>query len=425
MHNDAERSPDVRGDVTLRSHVQPAHSSGLSTPLAPSTLPDWPWAGDAVRRFETRMLRPDRPFPCIFGVDAVKKASLRYTFVPVGPDRTRCLATALTEFTAIAPGLGSRTSLVAFFESDDIARDVEAWQELFWCVLDELQAEDHLPWPSGISGDPNAPDWEYGFAGVPFFVVANTPAHVRRASRYFEYFAITFQPRFVFDGLTAGTVGGDNARKIIRGRLARYDALPPAPDLGSFGQQGNREWTQYFLDDQGVATPAAAQCPISHRYARTSAAIQLDQQQPGTQSNVQNSDTEDLEMPDFSAHDLSISSDVLRPLLPDQGSIELQRDQPGKVHDWHWHSVDEELFLMEGDITLFWSEGGERRERLCSAGEVIRLSAGTLHGSVAGAGGGVYVIRAVDGVAAETVFLGPGDDPHITAPACPAGATGP
>jgi uncharacterized protein len=98
---------------------------------------------------------------------------------------------------------------------------------------------------------------------MPMFVVANTPTHERRASRYFESLAITFQPRFVFDDLAEDSAQGKNARKIIRARLSDYDALPPTPLLGSFGAPGNREWTQYFLDDDNASHATEGRCPFT------------------------------------------------------------------------------------------------------------------------------------------------------------------
>ncbi len=104
----------------------------------------------------------------------------------------------------------------------------------------------------------------------------------------------------------------------------------------------------------------------------------------------------------------------VRTLLPIQGSCELQRDMPGRVHDWHRHSLDEELFVLEGDVLLFWDEEGTLHERLCIPGTWITLPAGTVHGSIAGSSGAVYVIRPENGQTAQTVFLPREECPHPT-----------
>lgn len=100
-------------------------------------------------------------------------------------------------------------------------------------------------------------------------------------------------------------------------------------------------------------------------------------------------------------------------LLPEQGSFELQNDQSGKTHNWHYHSLDEELFILGGAALLFWNdEAGDYREQHCAPGTWITLPAGTRHGSVAGPDGAVYMIRPEGGQTARTTFLDPADHPH-------------
>jgi quercetin dioxygenase-like cupin family protein len=66
-------------------------------------------------------------------------------------------------------------------------------------------------------------------------------------------------------------------------------------------------------------------------------------------------------------------------LLPEQGSVELQRDAAGKVHHFHTHPVDEILMIISGRLNFLWDGG----ERVCSAGDMILLPAGTRHQSEA------------------------------------------
>ncbi len=103
----------------------------------------------------------------------------------------------------------------------------------------------------------------------------------------------------------------------------------------------------------------------------------------------------------------------LAELLPEQGSFELQRDQAGKTHNWHHHSLDEELFILTGAALLFWTDEDKRyHEQRCDAGTWITLPAGTRHGSVAGPEGAVYMIRPEGGQTARTTFLDPTEHPH-------------
>jgi quercetin dioxygenase-like cupin family protein len=66
-------------------------------------------------------------------------------------------------------------------------------------------------------------------------------------------------------------------------------------------------------------------------------------------------------------------------LLPEQGSVELQRDAAGKVHHFHTHPVDEILMIISGRLDFMWDGG----ERICVAGDTILLPAVTLHQSEA------------------------------------------
>ena len=80
--------------------------------------------------------------------------------------------------------------------------------------------------------------------------------------------------------------------------------------------------------------------------------------------------------------------DELRSLLPAQGCVELQRDVPGKVHDFHSHQVDETLLVLDGALTFAWDGG----TRLCQAGDRILLPAGARHKSEAMESGAIYAI---------------------------------
>jgi quercetin dioxygenase-like cupin family protein len=75
-------------------------------------------------------------------------------------------------------------------------------------------------------------------------------------------------------------------------------------------------------------------------------------------------------------------------LLPAQGSIELQRDAAGKVHQFHTHPVDEILVIIKGALKFEWDGG----ERVVMPGDTILLPAGTVHRSEALECGAIYAI---------------------------------
>lgn len=252
--------------MNVNAMADPTQTADVQTSMLhhPHDIPSDGWRHEAATAFAERMLSDHSLFPCIFGVSAVRKGTVRYSFIPAGESRVSALAAALSEFTQIAIELGNRTSLVCFFDFEDSVSTLAEYRDHFWALLGELQAGDAAEWPAGISDNPQDPTWEFSFNSTPMFVVANTPQHLVRRSRQSRYFTITFQPRFVFDDLKAGTPPGDKARTVIRRRLDSYDSVERTPLLGSFGDPGNVEWSQYFLNDDNMPVDLAAGCPITH-----------------------------------------------------------------------------------------------------------------------------------------------------------------
>jgi len=225
-------------------------------------VPSGSWRRRAADQLvQTLDSRTDR-YPCVFGVDALRKGGLRFAFVEDADTDAgaRTLAAALREFLSVFPRLPKRSSLITFLDVEP-GQQVAGYQEVFWRTLSRLRELDDRPWPADIAPDPEDPWWEFCFAGEPMFVVCATAAHTERRSRSAENMMITFQPRPVFDGLESDTPAGQRARKIIRGRLAGYDSVPAHPALGPYGDPDHREWRQYFLPD--AADTAPARCPLT------------------------------------------------------------------------------------------------------------------------------------------------------------------
>ncbi|MFC5220494.1 YqcI/YcgG family protein [Streptomyces coerulescens] len=229
------------------------------------------WGSECVQELQEVLLSEESPFPCTFAVSGVKRNSLRFGFVESLDDEKTWgrLNDLLTAYLDEYRELGRETSLVVFFGQEEGAppKTLPEYRERFWSVLQHLHDTDTRPWPADVPRDAEDAWWEFSFGGTPVFVVCNTPAHTLRRSRHSPVFFITFQPRWVFEGLEADTPAGAAARRTIRRRLGRYDAVTASPVLGSYGDPGNREWRQYFLPDAEEASGEEPRCPFRHRPA--------------------------------------------------------------------------------------------------------------------------------------------------------------
>jgi FPC/CPF motif-containing protein YcgG len=233
-------------------------------------LPDW---GRACVEELMSTLLLEKSFPCTFAIAAAKKKSLRFGFIDSAKDPSRWgpLPDILNEYLRVYQDIDRDTSLVVFFRPEEEPASLASYFSHFWEVLQYLHRKDTLPWPGDIPEDPGEPLWEFSFGGTPIFVVCNTPAHTRRRSRHSSGMVITFQPRWVFEGLEPGAPRGDASRRVIRKRIRRFDGMEPAPQLGDYGDEDNREWKQYFLPETNEEEIHG--CPF-HRKARWDHSVQ-------------------------------------------------------------------------------------------------------------------------------------------------------
>jgi quercetin dioxygenase-like cupin family protein len=77
-------------------------------------------------------------------------------------------------------------------------------------------------------------------------------------------------------------------------------------------------------------------------------------------------------------------------LLPPNktNSIEVQYDLTNREHKTHQHPTDETLLVLEGEITFHWGD----EQSTCRPGDRLLLPVGTVHSSVAGNDGCLYLI---------------------------------
>lgn len=255
----------------------------LDTPvIAPGS-----WHADAVKDFTERLGRDD--FPCLFARRAWNSCSILFLFC--GRDEAggfRDFLAGLTEFTrfvkdtALADRLFS--PLVVFFETD--VEHVADQHAIGWDALNWVHERDPAPWPSGISRSPDDPDWCFCFNGVQLFVNMSSTAHtVLRSRNLGARLTFVINPRENFDAVASiHTKSGRLVRDRIRSRVAAYNDGAVPEELGFYGEEGNREWKQYQLEEAGLPRPAtcpfrAAREDASRPYdlaARRRAAVRID-----------------------------------------------------------------------------------------------------------------------------------------------------
>lgn len=233
------------------------------------------WKQQAYQTF-TSMLIDTNTYPCVPARQGFLDNQLRFCFVsdPRETSASEDLATALKKYGNHARSFGNYTSLAVFFETpEDMIRNysVEDYRHLFWDALNQVTAYDEQPWPKAIPQEPEHHEWEFCFAGEPYFAFCATPAHRKRKSRYFPYFMIAFQPRWVFEDLNGNTTFGRKMKNIIRKRLLQYDGVPGHPDLKWYGEEDNHEWKQYFLSDDDESP---SKCPFMRMKEKMSSFLQ-------------------------------------------------------------------------------------------------------------------------------------------------------
>ncbi|SLN19135.1 YqcI/YcgG family protein [Roseovarius albus] len=213
------------------------------------------WQRKVFNEQATSFRSRSRLFPCTFGVAGFESDQLRYAFSEsMNPEE---VANALLQYLKDAKSFGKNTSLLVFSRPGPV-QSIEHYRSRFWSTLDGIHKCDKTDWPQDIPHEINTPEWEWCFGGEQIFVVCNTPAHVNWQSRRSSSFMLTFQPRWVFNGILDTKESAKKATSKIRNRILNYDLITPSKDLGLYGDPDNREFAQYFLDDHN----GEAVCPF-------------------------------------------------------------------------------------------------------------------------------------------------------------------
>jgi Uncharacterized conserved protein len=199
-------------------------------------------------------------FPCFFGQSGEARGEMIYTFI--SRNRPQQFVAEMQEFVRLLNTGGfERCSLVAFFEPDPVIVTHADFVDRFWEALQMLH--EHDPHPA-LERTPDDPLWEFSFERCEMFVVGSSPTYKQRRSRNLgPGMVLIFQPRRLFiDPATSQPIGAE-VRHRIHKRMLAYDGMTVHPDIGFYGQPGNREWKQYALPDDNSPEPGS--CPFHTR----------------------------------------------------------------------------------------------------------------------------------------------------------------
>jgi uncharacterized protein len=216
------------------------------------------WKLEAYEQYKARLHAPE--YPCFFGQSGEARGEMLYTFIDEGGMNE--LVQNMQEFVSlIGVPPHERSSLIAFFEPDRSLTDHIFFVARFWQILQFLHDRDREP---AKDKTPDHPLWEFAFEGCEMFVVGASPTYKQRRSRNLgPGVVLVFQPRALFiDPATSQPIAAP-VRQRIHKRMMVYDGMTVHPDIGFYGNIGNREWKQYALPDDNE--PEAGGCPFHTR----------------------------------------------------------------------------------------------------------------------------------------------------------------
>lgn len=223
-----------------------------------------PWERDAFGELADRLTDP--AFPCVFARTAWRAGAVRIAFCDEG--YVDAAHAALVDYTAFVHRTPVTERLLAplclVFRTRAVTGAAEQHAHA-WHLLGELHRRDLAPWPETVPVETEHPAWSYCFNGVQLFVNMSSQAHVQLRSRNLgACLTLVINPRENFDVVAgAATPHGRAVRLRIRERVRAYNGSELPASLGFHGDEGNREWRQYQLDEP--AHPAPQACPFTVR----------------------------------------------------------------------------------------------------------------------------------------------------------------
>ncbi|MEZ4364003.1 MAG: YqcI/YcgG family protein [Kofleriaceae bacterium] len=229
------------------------------------------WRSDAF--FEITRTIGQEHFPCPFAQKSLQVGSQWFVFLEsLEPSELARLRLALLDYLHVTLSATGKhrllLPLVVLVRPDPSDCDLHEYHRRGWSVLQYLHDHDDVPWPQEVPLEPEHYLWSFCFSGIQIFINFSSPAHVERRSRNLgSAMAFVINMRKNFDVVAGNNPEGAAVRRKVRGRVALFDGQPHGDDLGTYGDEANREWRQYAAAES--TAPIPSRCPLHLASKRT------------------------------------------------------------------------------------------------------------------------------------------------------------
>lgn len=210
-------------------------------------------------------------FPCPFAKKSHQRRTQYFAFLEsTERDQLEYFRLAMMQYLRINRAASDAERLLmplAVVVKPEEGKALAEYHAQAWSALQYLHDRDLAPWPSDVPPDPEHYLWSFCFEGVQIFINFSAPAHKLHRSRNLgSSLVFVINPRENFDQVAGNNPKGLKVREYVRARIAAYEQTEHAPEnLGTYGQESDREWRQYAMPEGDAALPA--RCPLHIRGA--------------------------------------------------------------------------------------------------------------------------------------------------------------
>ncbi|HEU0132993.1 MAG TPA: YqcI/YcgG family protein [Mycobacteriales bacterium] len=201
-----------------------------------------------------------KDFPCTFVGLALTQGYLRFAHIdPSDPEYVAEAHRYISQYLRGVRGAAKCSQRVAvsivLLLDIEVPADItaEGVRDIAWTLLAELHFYDRAvgnAWPMEVPMDMTDSRWAYCLEGTQLFInITSSTLALRRSRNLGRRLVMVIQPTDGLHYIAPMNAKGDKIRETIRCRIDSYDGLMRSPTLANFGDKGNRDANQFFLED--------------------------------------------------------------------------------------------------------------------------------------------------------------------------------